>query len=281
MPDIGFVNGDFMPLEEAVVPVEDRGYQFSDGVYEVIRTYNGKSYAVKEHMTRLKRSLRELSITLDVDTYGFPDLIEEGISRGGYTETLVYLQVTRGTARRYHAFPKEKIDPTVVMTFRELKPHPDSFFSEGVSAISTPDLRWGRCDIKTISLLGNVLAKQKAVEADAFEALMMNEQGQVTEGSSSTFFFVRSGELFTTPLHPRVLPSITRGIVIELAAKLDIPVHEEYSRLEEYLRADEVFVAGTGSELVGVVRIDGKTIGGGKPGPVTEKLRTAFFETTE
>ena len=281
MPEIGFVNGNFMPLEEAVVPVEDRGFQFSDGVYEVIRTYNGRTYAVSEHMERLKRSLRELRIALDVDAFAFPALIEEGISRGGYTETLIYIQVTRGTAPRYHAFPKEKTEPTVVMTFRELHPHTDSFFQNGVTVISTRDLRWGRCDIKTVSLLGNVLAKQEAVEAGAFEALLVNDQGQVTEGSSSTFFFVRSGEVFTTPLHPQILPSITRNIVIDLAAKLDIPVHEEYSRLEEYFRADEVFVAGTGSELVGVIEIDKKTIGDGKPGPVTEKLRSAYFATTK
>ena len=167
------------------------------------------------------------------------------------------------------------------MTFRKLHPHTGSFFQNGVTVISTRDLRWGRCDIKTVSLLGNVLAKQEAVEAGAFEALLVNDQGQVMEGSSSTFFFVRSGEIFTTPLHPHVLPSITRNIVIDLAVKLDIPVHEEYSRLEEYFKADEVFVAGTGSELVGVIEIDKKTIGDGKPGPVTEKLRTAYFATTK
>ena len=281
MPEIAFVNGRFMPLAEAVVPIEDRGFQFADGVYEVIGTYSGKPYAMEEHFKRLERSLRELRIPFDPRAYGLEDIVLEGIERSGYGDTLIYIQITRGVAPRRHEFPEGKLEPTVVMTVKELKRPPAESYVQGVRMITAPDLRWGRCDIKSIALLANILAKQEAKEKGVFEALLVDDQGRVTEGSSTSAFGVRQGVLWVTPKGPHILSSITRGILLEVARQLEIPVREEFSTLEEFLGADEVFVAGTSVEALGVVQIDDTIIGAGCPGPVTRQLREAFLEAVE
>lgn len=277
MAEVAFVNGRFIPLEQATVSIEDRGFQFADGVYEVVAAYAGRPYALEEHMARLERSLRELRIELDVHTYGLKGLIGEGIHRSGFSDALIYIQVTRGTAPRHHEFPPGSIDPTVVMTIKQLRRLPAELYAQGVAVISRPDLRWKRCDIKSIALLPNILAKEQAVEAGAFEALLVDGSGRVTEGSSTSAFCVRDGVLWTTPSGPHILPSITRGIILEVAAELSIPVRQEFCLLEDYLQADEVFLAGTTTEALGVVQLDGNQIGSGVPGPVTHRLREAFL----
>ena len=278
MPAIGFVNGDFSPIEEAKVSIEDRGFQFSDGVYEVIGTYGGAPFALDPHMERLKRSLRELRIDFDVDGYGFEKLMSEGMKLAGFDETMIYMQITRGTAPRYHPFPTAAVSPTVVMTFRQMHRPSAKMYEKGVSVISVQDIRWGRCDIKSVSLLANVLAKQQAAEAGVHEALLVNRDGYVTEGAVSSCFFVRGGDLHTTPPGHHILPSITRAIVIDTAKKIGIPVHEVFSTLEEYKSADEVLFAGTTAEALGIVTIDESPIGNGQPGDVTRKLRRAFLD---
>ena len=270
-----------MALEKAMIPIEDRGFQFADGVYEVIATYKGRPYALEEHLERLERSLKELHIKMDIRDYGLERIIAEGVCRSGFNESLIYIQITRGVAPRHHEFPGPEIKPTVVMTIKELSRLPSARYDEGVRVISKPDLRWKRCDIKSVSLLANILAKQQAIEAGAFETFLFDEQGRITEGASTSAFCIRAGTLWATPSGPHILPSITRGILLEMARKIEIPIQEEFCSLEDYLGADEVFLAGTSAEAIGVVQIDDVVIGEGKPGPLTMRLRKAFLQTVD
>ena len=279
MPEIAYINGRFCPLAEAVVSVEDRGYQFADGVYEVVGTYGGCPYALEPHLARLQGNLTALHLPLDICEYGLRAKLMEGIERSGFGEILVYIQVTRGIAPRQHEFPTVPIDPTVVMTFKELRRLPRDIYDRGVEVISTEDLRWKRCDIKTIALLPNILAKQTATQAGAFEALLVDSEGRVTEGASTSAFRVKAGRLCTAPIGPHILPSITRGILLDLARELGIPIDEEFSTLDQFKEADEVFIAGTTLEAMSVVKVDDAVIGAGTPGPITQQIRAAFMET--
>jgi len=286
MPEIAYVNGEFMPVAEAVVSVEDRGFQFADGVYEVIATYGGAPYAMEGHLLRLERSLRELRIDCRIRGTGadgvgldVAQVVGEGMERAGFEDTLIYMQITRGHAPRHHEFPRPVPRPTVVMTFKELIRPPAAHHETGVKAITTPDIRWGRCDIKSVALLPNILAKEEAYAAGAFEALLVDGEGNITEGSSTSAFCVRDGVVYTSPAGPEILPSITRGVILEVAAKLGVKVVETRVSRDEYLAADEVFLAGTTTEAMPIVEVDGHTIGTGEPGPVTARLRQAFLET--
>ena len=281
MPEIAYVNGRFCPLAEAVVSVEDRGYQFADGVYEVVATYGGCPYALGPHLARLQGNLEALHLPLDVRDYGLRAKLMEGIERSGFGETLVYIQVTRGVAPRRHEFPAVSVTPTVVMTFKELHRLPQDLYDHGVEVISTADLRWKRCDIKSIALLPNILAKQAAAQVGAFEALLVNAEGRVTEGASTTAFCIQAGRLYTAPIGPHILPSITRGILLDLARKLGLPIDEEFCMLEQFKAADEVFLAGTTTEAMPVVQIDDAIIGDGAPRPITRQIRAAFLESLE
>jgi D-alanine transaminase len=275
--EIAYVNGDFMPLGEAMIPIEDRGFQFADGVYEVVATYRGRPFAIEEHMQRLQRSLSEIRIDHDVSS--MPPLIEEGIKRSGFDEALVYIQITRGVAPRHHEFPAQPPRPTVVMTVKQLRRPDPQLHASGVQVISTPDLRWKRCDIKSIALLPNILAKQLAHEAKAYEALLVDEEGYVTEGSSTSSFLVQEGVVCTTPPSSRILPSITRSVLCEIIDELGIPLEEKNSTLADYLAADEVFLAGTTTEAMPVIAINDAVISGGEPGPLTRKIREAFVDS--
>ena len=278
MPEIAYVNGRFGPLAEAVVSVEDRGYQFADGVYEVVATYGGCPFALEPHLTRLQSNLEALHLPLDLRAYGLRAKLMEGIERSGFSETLVYIQVTRGVAPRQHQFPPVPVAPTVVMTFKKLHGRPSALYDRGVEVISTADLRWKRCDIKSIALLPNILAKQAAAQVGAFEALLVDAAGRVTEGASTSAFCVWAGRLCTAPVGPHILPSITRGILLDLARQLGIPIEEEFCTLDQFKAADEVFIAGTTLEAMPVVRIDDAVIGEGSPGPITQQIRAAFLD---
>ncbi len=279
MSEIAYVNGRFCPLAEAVVSVEDRGYQFADGAYEVVGTYGGCPYALEPHLVRLQGNLEVLHLPLDIREYGLRDKLMEGIERSGFGETLVYIQVTRGVAPRQHEFPPVPVAPTVVMTFKELRRLPQDLYDCGVEVISTADLRWKRCDIKSIALLPNILAKQAAAQVGAFEALLVDAEGRVTEGASTSAFCIQAGRLYTAPIGPHILPSITRGILLDLARKLDIPIEEEFCTRAQFKAADEVFLAGTATEAMPVVKIDDAVIGEGTPGPITRQIRGAFLES--
>lgn len=270
MPDIACVNGRFSPLADAVVGIEDRGFQFGDGVYEVIRTYRGQPFFLEEHLARLERSTRALQLSIGHTATQWTSLIHEGLRLSRFPETKIYLQITRGPAPRDHPFPID-LAPTTVLTFRELRPLEASVRHAGVRAITTDDIRWGRCDIKSVNLLPNVLARQQAKEAGVFEAILIRE-GLVTEGSVSNVMVVRNGTVQTAPEGPRILSGVTRAIVLELARKEGLPVSEAFVTREELFTASEVFLTGTTVEVLPVMLIDGRVIGTGGPGPVSQIL---------
>jgi len=278
MPDVAFVNGRFLPWNEATVSIDDRGFQFGDGVYEVVRTYRGQPFELEAHLDRLNRSTQELRITQPYQRTQWIQWIEEGLSRAGYREAKVYIQITRGAAPRDHAFPVDT-PPTVVMTIRELHPLDSEMRRTGVVACTCEDLRWGRCDIKSLNLLGNVLAREEARKARVFEAILVKD-GLVTEGSLSNVMAVQSGTVVTAPEGPRILSGVTRTVVLRLAKQQYIPVEERFLSVEALYQAEEVFLTGTTIEVVGVISIDGRIIGSGQPGPITQKLAAGWVRLT-
>lgn len=278
MPDLAYVNGVFGPLESATVSIEDRGFQFGDGVYEVIRSYGGRLFALDAHLERLATSAEAIRLALPMPIGQLADLIHGGVRKAAWSETKVYLQVTRGVAPRDHAFPANT-PPTLVMTFRIMKPMDPTARAKGVSAMTMEDLRWGRCDIKSLNLLGNVLARQRAVESGAFEALFV-KQGLVTEGSVSNVMALHLDVLHTAPLGPNILAGVTRQLVLDVARKAGLLVSEQALTLPQFRAASEVFLTGTTVEVLPVIRLDGAVVGSGAPGPVTSQLASRFQELT-
>lgn len=270
MPDIAFVNGRFVPWREATISIDDRGFQFGDGVYEVIRTYRGTPFELAAHLGRLDRSARELSLSQPYSRSQWAQWIRQGLSHAGYQDAKVYIQITRGVAPRDHGFPSDTA-PTVVMTIRELHPLALQTRQDGVTARTCDDLRWGRCDIKSVNLLANVLAREEAKKAGVFESILVKD-GLVTEGSISNVMAVQAGAIVTAPEGSRILSGVTRTVVLGLAEKEGIPVQERFVPIDSLYAADEVFLTGTTLEVLGVVRVDGKTIGSGRPGPITKTL---------
>lgn len=276
VPDIGYVNGRFSLLAEAVVSVEDRGFQFGDGVYEVVRTYGNRPFQLDAHLIRLEKSANALSLRVPLSRTELSTLVHEAVSKAGYQESKIYIQVTRGTAPRDHQFPVEAA-PTVVLTVREMRTSADSARRQGVEAITIDDLRWGRCDIKSVNLLGNVLARQQAKEAGVFEALFMR-QDEALEGSVSNLFVVHNGELMTAPEGKHILSGVTRSLVLSLARDAGVIVHDRAPSRDILYSASEVFLSGTTIEILPVTRIDGRMIGSGGPGMITVSLADRFRE---
>ena len=274
MPNVAFVNGTFMPSAEAKVSIEDRGFQFGDGIYEVLRTYNGCPFALEAHLARLERSATALDLTQPYSSAEWTRNILEGIKRAAYPEAKIYLQITRGVAPRDHAYPAE-VTPTVVMTVCEFHPLARSVQVAGVEAMTTEDIRWGRCDIKSVNLLANVLARQQAKRTHVFETILV-KAGLVTEGAVSNVMVVRGGTVVTAPEGPRILSGVTRAVVLDLALSEDLPIQERFVSQEDLYEADEVFLTGTTVEVLAVVRVDGKIIGDGRPGPITQRLAEMF-----
>jgi len=278
VPDIAFISGRFLPWHEATVSIEDRGFQFGDGVYEVIRTYHGRPFELDAHLNRLDRSARELSLIQPYTRAQWTDWIHQGVRAAGYAEAKVYLQITRGVAARDHAFPSNVV-PTAVMTIRALAPLSEKIRETGVIAKTCEDLRWGRCDIKSVNLLANVLAREEAKRAGVFEAILVKD-GLITEGSVSNVMAVQAGTVMTAPEGPRILSGVTRTVVLGLARAAGIPVREEFLTMESLYAADEVFLTGTTVEVLSVVQVDGRTIGTGQPGPVTKVLASRWTTLT-
>jgi D-alanine transaminase len=273
---IVYLNGDFVAAADARVPVDDRGFLFADGVYEVIRVYDGRPFLIDPHMQRLRAGLAALRITAAGSEHipGAADrLLEENGLRD--TDATLYVQVTRGVAPRAHAFPQPAVPPTVYVAARPFSQHPDEFFEQGVATITAADTRWARCDIKSIALLPNVLANQAAKEKDAFEAIFVRD-GTLIEGSHSNLFGVIDGELVTYPACNYILAGITRALVFELARSLDIRVREAPIFLEQLDSVQELFLSGTTTEIMPVTTLDGRNIGSGGPGPITCRVRDAF-----
>jgi D-alanine transaminase len=274
MPDIAFVNGVFLPLAQAAVSVEDRGFQFADGVYELLRVYGGVPFHLSEHLVRLARSANAIDIILPFDTDEWVKVVTQAVERSGYPEAKVYIQVTRGVAPRDHTYGAG-LAPTVVMTVRPLSPPPDALYTGGADVVMVSDLRWDRCDIKSISLLANVLAKQQARDAGAFEAVFVRD-GLVLEGATSNVMAIREGCLVTPPEGPLLLSGITRFVVLQLAREAGLSVAERPLTKTDVFRAEEVFLTSTTIEIMPVVRVDGRRIGEGLPGPTTLDLMARF-----
>jgi D-alanine transaminase len=273
---IVYLNGEYMPVGEARVSVEDRGFVFADGVYEVARIYDGHIFLLDPHMQRLRHGLQELLINASV-VDAIPAiaqrLLDENDLHTG--DATLYIQITRGSAPRAHAFPSPEIRPTVYVATKPFKSHPDAYWEQGVAALTVPDTRWSRCDIKSISLLPNVLANQQAKEAGAFEALFVRD-GAVIEGSHSNLFGVLDGELLTYASCGYILTGITRLLVLQKARELGLRVREAPIPLDRLYDVEELFLSGTTTEIMPIVKVDGKTIAGGKPGPITCRLRDLY-----
>jgi D-alanine transaminase len=275
-----YLNGEYLPRERAVVSVDDRGFVFGDGVYEVFRAWEGRFFLAGPHLARLEDGMRALEIRGGEETSAdslleiAARLLEENGLTGGHAT--VYVQVTRGTAPRAHSFPRGEVRPTVLVSAARFTP-PVAQCEEGAGAITLPDLRWSRCDLKTVNLLPNVLAKQKAVASGAIEALLVRD-GVVTEGSHTSAFAVLGGELRTHPKSPHVLPGVTRDLLLEIAAERGIPARETPVRAEALARAEELFVCGTTMDVTPLVRLDGRPVGEGRPGPVTRALYDGLLE---
>jgi len=274
MPDIACLNGAFMPLGEARVSVEDRGFLFGDGVYEVVRTYGGAPFLLEAHLERLKRSMASIRIQPDWAPGALEGWIEGALEQAAYPEAKLYIQITRGAAPREHTFPDTS--PTTLVAVTPIAPLPADKVDAGVAVISVPDIRWGRCDVKSLQLLPNVLARQEAMEAGAFEALLVGPDGHVNEGAGSNLFVVRGGVLTTPALGPRILAGVSRAYVLDLARGLGISTEEAPLTVREVYEAEEVLLSGTTIEVVGVVKVDGRPVGDGRPGPVTRRLMSAF-----
>ena len=277
MPNIAFVNGRFMPLAQARVSVEDRGFQFGDGIYELIRTYGGRVFHIEDHLRRLEQSAEALGLSMVYSKSRWKAILEKSHTRSGYPDAKIYIQITRGAAPRDHSFPK-KVRPSVIVTVRKMKPLSPELREKGASVITVPDLRWGRCDIKSINLLPNIMARQKARSAGAFEALFIRD-GLVLEGAGSNVFAVIQRGIVTPPNGPFILPGITRDLAIGLAREARDPVTEKGITMEELLGAEEVFLTGTTTEILPIVKVDGKTIGDGRPGRTTRRLYQQFLQT--
>jgi D-alanine transaminase len=273
-----YLNGRFLPRSEAAIPIEDRGFIFGDGIYEVWRVVNGRLFESERHLARLAHGLRELRIPppdiADADTLGeiANRILSENALLDG--EATLYVEITRGVAPRTHAFPAANTVPTVFVMANRFMP-PNDLRAKGASAITMADIRWLRCDIKTIQLLPNVFAKQAAAERGAVDAFMIRD-GLVTEGSHANVMGVFGGVIRTHPLNHLILPGITRAVVLEIAASLGIPAREEAFSADEIFKADELFLAGTTADVMPIVRVDDQAIGDGKPGPITRRLYDAF-----
>ena len=279
--DIVYVNGKFLPRAEARVSVEDRGFVFGDGVYEVLRAINGRMFATRFHNDRLRRSLDGIRISLKGDDsperfveIGKQLLKENELLQG---EATVYMQVTRGATTRVHNFPPDDVPATVYISAASFTPYRD-FAQSGAPVISHPDLRWGRCDLKTLNLLPNVLASQAAKEKGAFEAMLIRD-GIITEGSKTNFFGVVHGTLRTHPCDNHILPGITRSVLRDLAREVNVDLEETPIRVEEIPDLTELFLTGTTTDVMPVVSVDDRPVGKGKPGELTRKLQRVLAES--
>ncbi len=272
-----YLNGQYIPRESALIPVEDRGFIFGDGIYEGVRAVGGKMFEWALHAERMDNGLKGLRINFNrAQIDALEAVCERVVQENGLAdaEAFLYLQVSRGAAPRTHFFPPATVPPTVFVSASKLVV-PRKMRDEGCSAVTFPDMRWKRRDWKTVNLLGNVLARQAAAEAGAYEAIL-HEDRIVTEGAATNVFAVLNGELRTHPLTERILAGVTRKVVMELVAEHRIHVREEAIPFAQLAGADEIFVCGTTTDVTPVVTLDGKMVANGRPGPMTVKLRDTF-----
>jgi D-alanine transaminase len=274
--DIAYLNGEFLPLDQARVPVLDRGFIFGDGVYEVIPVYSRRPFRLPQHFERLARSLAAIRLANPLTDAEWTRLLGEIVARNAGDDQSVYLQVTRGVARRDHAFPKEA-KQTVFMMSGPLVTPAHELVENGVPCITGIDYRWLKCDVKSVSLLGNCLLRQSAAEAGAAEIVLFRD-GNLTEASASNVFVIRKGTLLSPPKSHLILPGITYDVVLELAEAVGIPIELRAVSEREVRSADELWLTSSTREVLAIVTLDGKSVGSGKPGPVFKRLYPAFQE---
>lgn len=273
-----WLNGRYVPYEEATVPIDDRGFQFSESLYEVIHVYSGRPFEMERHMRRLKVGLEALDIDLGMSTEELAARCMEAVQRNKLQDAMIYIQITAGAAPRAHLRPKG-LKPTVIIIANPAAPSPDVWPEGGINCMTISDDRWAGCYVKTTMLLPNAAAKRKAVAAGYTDAIFVRD-GYAVESTSSNLFAVFGGVLWTPPAANYILRGITREVVLELARENGIPVQEGPIPLDKLFKADEVFITGSGTELTAVASVDGRKIGSGTPGPVIKKLQQAFRRRT-
>lgn len=279
MSRIAYVNGRYRPLRNAQVHIEDRGYQFADGVYEVVLVHRGRLIDEGPHLDRLDRSLRELRIAQPMARAALGQVLREVVRRNDIDTGLVYIQVTRGVSRRDHPFPAKPVKPAVVVTAKRVVVPDEEKVEQGARVITIPDIRWERCDIKTIGLLPNVLGKQQARENGAFEAWQVDRAGMVTEGTSTNAWIVTpKGELVTRQANHAILNGVTRLSLIELARQEGLRLVERPFSVEEAKGAREAFISSATAFVTPVTQIDDRVIGNGRAGSLSLRLRQAYFD---
>jgi D-alanine transaminase len=283
MPRYAYVNGRYLHHADAAVHIEDRGFVFADAVYDVCQVYQGFLIDMTRHLDRLDRSLSEIRIRQPMSRAALVGIIRQLVRRNRVTNGMVYIQVSRGVARRDHVFPAPEVRPSLVVTAKAMNPAVNAArYAAGIRAVTVADDRWGRVDIKTVGLLPNVLARQAAKEAGAQEAIFVDADGNVTEGGATNLWIVdRDGKLITRPAGRGILRGITRTTLMDVAARLGVPVEERRFSVAEMMEAREVFVTGATTICLPIVVIDGQTIANGHPGMLAQKVRDTFFDVAE
>ena len=271
-----YLNGQFMPIEEARIPVLDRGFIFGDGVYEVIPVYSRHVFRLAEHLVRLQHSLDGIRLPNPHSDAEWTNLIRELVTRNAMEDQYLYLHITRGVAKRDHAFPQPPVSPTVFMLSNPLLTPPASLLTSGVGAISAVDNRWLRCDIKAIALLPNVLLRQMAVDAGCAETILIRDDEFMTEGAASNIFVVKNGTLLAPPKNNLMLPGITYDVVLEIAAANGIPHEVRQIAKAEVFNADELLLTSSTKEVLAITTLDGKAVGAGKPGAMFARLHQHY-----
>lgn len=271
---IGFINGEFLDVSQRVLPIDERGHNFGDGVYEMIRAYNGKPFMMEEHLERLENSAAAIRLQPNYTRAELIAYIEEGLQRAQIAgDADIYLQITRGIATRLHTFPD--VEALTTMTIRPARQHNPQNWEKGVSACMLVDERWENCFIKALNLLPNLLAKQTAAEQGHYEAILFRD-GVVTEGSASNMYCIKDGVLYTHSATKRILHGIVRSAVLRLAREMELEVREEAVTPDFFIRADEAFLTSTTSEVMPIVAVEGHSIGTGQPGPLTRRLHEGY-----
>lgn len=274
-----YLNGEYLPLNEAKVSVLDRGFIFGDGIYEVIPAYGGKALRFEHHMQRLQNSLDAIRINNPLSNEQWQEIINKLITATGSQDQYIYLHITRGVASRDHRFP-DSSEPTVFVMSNILHPVDPELLEKGINAITLDDIRWQYCNIKAIALLPNILLRQQAVDRDAVEAILIRE-GNMTEGAASNVFIVKNGIIKTPPKDNKLLPGITRDLVVELAQTHKMPIEEVSISEKEFLEADEIWLTSSTKEILSVTQINDQQVGNGKPGPVWQDMHQKYQDYKE
>ena len=271
-----YLNGQYMPIEEAKISVLDRGFIFGDGVYEVIPVYSRRAFRLPEHLRRLQHSLDGIKLANPHSDAEWTCIIGELVARNSGEDQYLYLHITRGAAKRDHAFPKPPVTPTVFMMSNPLPAPPAELLQSGIACITAPDNRWLRCDIKSIALLPNVLLRQMAVDAGCAETILIRNNEFMTEGAASNIFVVKNGKLLAPPKDNLMLPGITYDVVLEIAAASGIPHEVRRVMQEELFTADELLLTSSTKEVLAITQLDGQPVGSGKPGAMFARLHALY-----